>query len=40
VSVSEVATASSVLIFVAAVAGLVPAIKASRVQPVEALRHD
>jgi ABC-type antimicrobial peptide transport system permease subunit len=40
VAVSEMATVSSVLIFVAAIAGLVPAIKASRVHPVDALRHD
>jgi predicted permease len=40
VGVSGMATASSVLILVAAVAALVPAIKASRVHLADALRHD
>jgi predicted permease len=40
VSVSGVATASFVLMIVATVAALVPAVKASRVHPADALRHD
>jgi len=40
VAVSGMATASFVLMIVATVAALVPAIKASRVHPADALRHD
>jgi predicted permease len=40
VDVSGMATASSLLILVAAVAALIPAIKASRVHPADALHHD
>jgi len=40
VPVSGMATASVTLLMVATAAALVPAIKASRVHPVDALRHD
>jgi hypothetical protein len=40
VDVSGMAAASSILIFVAAAAALIPAIRASRVHPADALHHD
>jgi len=38
--ISGMVAASSALIFVAAVAALIPALKASRVHPADALHHD